>query len=204
MSLISSSTGLTRYRVVEDVPDELFRQVPELLKRHAFQDIDNTADERSFGWTNFDDMLDTEWVESIPDKGQFIVFSLRLETRRIPPATLKKHFNIALKRELIQAKEQGKNFLSRDRKKEIKEQVTLKLRARFLPIPAVFDAAWDVRTNRVYFDSGNAKSRELFEDCFKLTFDLSLEPLTPFFLARDMLGEDMVAKLEGLEPTIFV
>jgi len=204
LSILSASTGLTRYRVIEEVSDDFLRELPEKLKQFKFIDIDNTAEERSFGWTNFDDMLDMEWIQSPPEKANYFTFALRLDTRRIQPAVLKKHFTIALNKELAQAKEQGKNFVSRDRKREIKEQVTLRLRAKSLPIPAVFDVIWDPSNNRIYIDTTNAKACALFEDYFTLTFDLHLEPLTPFFLAMDILGEEAAGKLENLDPTIFV
>lgn len=204
MSILSASLGLTRYRIIEDVPNDLLQQVPEKLKQFCMVDIDGTADERSFGWTNMDDMLDMGWTQSPPEKGEYFTFSLRLDTRRIPPAVLKKHYTIALNKELEHNKEQGKNFVSRDRKREIKEQVTLRLRARSLPIPAVFDIVWNPSENRVYLATTNSKVRALFEDHFAATFDLHLEPLTPFFMAMDVLGEDAAPKLENLDPTIFV
>jgi len=204
LSILSASLGLTRYRIIEEVPNELLQQVPEKLQQFCMVDIDGTADERSFGWTNFDDMLDMGWTQSPPEKGEFFTFKLRLDTRRIPPAVLKKHFTVALNKELAQAKEQGKTFISRDRKREIKEQVTLRLRARSLPIPAVFDVIWNPSQNRVYLDTTNSKVQALFEDHFKITFDLSLEPLTPFFMAMDILGEEAAPRLENLDPTVFV
>jgi hypothetical protein len=167
-------------------------------------DIDGTADERAFGWANIDDMLDMNWTVSPPEKANYFAFSLRLDTRRIPPSVLKKHNTIAVNKELAHNKEQGKNFVSRDRKREIKEQVALRLRARTLPIPAVFDIIWNPTTNRIYLSTTNAKVRSLFEDHFTLTFDLHLEPLTPFFMAMDILGEDAAPRLENLDPTIFV
>ena len=204
MPILSASTGLTRYRIVEDVQDNFIRQLPELLKKFSFKDIDHTAEERSFGWVNMDDMLDEQWRISPPEKGQYFTFSLRLDTRRTQPAVLKKHLQIALNYELEEARKEGKNFISRDRKREIKEQVTLKLRARSLPIPAVFDIVWNVPENRVYLTSSNSKVMELFEDYFETSFALNLEPLTPFFLAMDILGEEAAQKLESLDPTYFV
>ncbi len=204
LSILSASLGLTRYRIIEEVPRELLQEVPEKLRKFGFVDIDATADERSFGWTNIDDMLDMNWTQSPPEKAEFFAFALRLDTRRIPPAVLKKHTTIALNKELEHNKEQGKNFVSRDRKREIKEQVTLRLRARTLPIPAVFDIVWNPKANRLHLATTNAKVRALFEDHFALTFDLHLEPLTPFFMAMDILGEDAAPRLEHLDPTIFV
>ncbi|SMF40118.1 recombination-associated protein RdgC [Desulfovibrio gilichinskyi] len=204
MPILSASVGLTRYRILEDIEDDLIRSIPNLLVKYAFKDIDNTAEERSFGWVNMDDMLDDKWSVSPPEKGQYHTFSLRLDTRRIQPAVLKKHLQIALNYELEEAKKEGKNFISRDRKREIKDQVTLKLRARSLPIPAVFDVVWNIPENRLYFACTNSKVLDMFEEYFSDTFELTLEPLTPFFLAMEILGDDAAQKLESLDPTYFV
>ena len=204
MSILSTSLGLTRYRVVEDIPDSLWREVPKRLADNAFHDIDDSVDERSFGWCNIDNMLDLDWSDSPPEKGHYMCFSLRLDTRRIPPAVFKKHCMIALAKELAQAKTEGKSFISKDRRREIKDQVMLRLRARSLPVPAVFDAVWNTRDGRVILATTNAKARALFEDHFNLSFGLELEALTPFALATDMLGEAAVARLETLEPTSFI
>ena len=58
MPILSTSLGLTRYRVVEAIPDSLWREAPKRLKDNAFRDIDATVDERSFGWCNIDNMLE--------------------------------------------------------------------------------------------------------------------------------------------------
>jgi hypothetical protein len=205
VAILSTSLGLTRYRVVEAIPDSLWRESPKRLKDNAFRDIDATTDERSWGWCNIDNMLDMEWAESPPEKGHYLCFSLRLDTRRIPPAVFKKHCMIALSGELEQAKAEGKAFISKDRRREIREMVMLRLRARSLPVPAVFDAIWNMQTGRILFASTNAKAKTLFEDHFNLSFGLTLEPLTPFFLAASMLGGDAaIPRLEALESSNFV
>ncbi len=205
MPILSASLGITRYRIVEQVPSTLWAEIPKRLKDNAFKDIDGTLDERSWGWCNADNMLDLEWAESPPEKAHYLTFTLRLDTRRIPPAVIKKHTMIALAEELQKVKAEGKAFISKDRRREIREQVMLRLRARSLPIPAVFDAAWNTQTGRVLFFSTNSKAKTLFEDHFQLSFQLTLEPLTPFFLAMDMLGgEAAIPRLEAVEPTAFV
>lgn len=203
MPFFSSSVSLTRYRIMDEVSDQLLREAPERLVKHAFQDIDHTADERSFGWVCADDYLDCRWQASPPEKGHFFVFSLRLDTRRVQPSVFKKHVLLAERDFLASITDPEKRFMSKDRKREIREQVMLKLRARAMPVPAVFEAAWDLRTHTVYLASTNSKVRSLFEDLFTLTFELALEPLTPFFLAARMLGEEALPRLESLEPTDF-
>lgn len=91
-----------------------------------------------------------QWRSAPPEKGAYLAFALRLDTRRIPPAVLKKYVTIALREEEGRIKEQGKKFIARDRKNELRDQVKLRLMGRFLPIPAVFDVAWATDTNIVY------------------------------------------------------
>ena len=123
-------------------------------------------------------------------------------TRRIQPAVLKKHLDIALRREL-DAKEGEKKFISKDRKQEIREQVVLRLRSRTLPVPAVFDVIWNTTSPVIWCGSINSKANSLFEDIFALTFEVALEPQSPFFLATRLLGEEAIVRLENVEPTDF-
>lgn len=204
MAFLSASNSFTRFRITEPVPQEMWAQIADKLKEFAFRDIDETSDERSLGWVSFEDMLDIDWREAPPQKGGYIAFSLRLDTRRVPPAVLKKHTAIAMKAEEARNREMGKKYVSRERKKELREQVELKLRLRTLPIPAEFNAIWNTADNSVYFASTQAKMIEAFQKHFAKTFNLDLDPLTPYGLAAKILGEDGLAKLDHLEPTRFV
>ncbi|WP_461210663.1 hypothetical protein [Desulfocurvus sp. DL9XJH121] len=203
MGFLSASTSFTRYRIQGEVPDTLWPEILDRLKRNAFQDIDHTADERSFGWVSFDDMLDPAFRVAPPEKGEFLTFALRLDTRRISAAVLKKHFTLAMNDEMERMEKDGKKFVSRDRKRELKDQTKLRIMARTLPIPAVFDVVWNTRSGVIYLASVQSKLRSLFEDCFTLTFDLHLEPLTPYYQALQVLGENRQAQLDDYEPAIF-
>ncbi|NMC49074.1 MAG: hypothetical protein GYA47_06575 [Desulfovibrio sp.] len=203
MALLSASGSFTRYTIVGDVPDAVLRDPVDRLKRYAFQDIDATADERSFGWVSFEDMLDAHFASAPVQKAHYLLFSLRLDTRRISPAVFKKHLRMAMDAERQTGKEGGRAFVTKDRRTEIAEQVKLRLMAKSLPIPAVFEAVWNVDTHEVLLNSTNAKVRNLFEDLFTLTFELHLTPMTPFFLAERLLGEPRRGELEGLEPSPF-
>ncbi|MBG3877778.1 MULTISPECIES: recombination-associated protein RdgC [Nitratidesulfovibrio] len=203
MGFLNASSSFTRFRIADPVPATLWPTLPDKLKQFCFRDIDNTSDERSWGWVCFDDMLDTAWRTAPPEKGGYIAFSLRQDTRRIPAAVLKKHLSLALREEEARNKEQGKKFISRERKKELKEQTRLRLMSRFLPIPAEFNVLWAIDTGIIYFASTQSKMIDLFSDYFTLTFDLHLEPLTPYALAASMLDEAAMTRLDTLEPTRF-
>jgi DNA recombination-dependent growth factor C len=201
---MSASVGLTRYRIVEeDIPSALWHEIEDRLKRNAFRDIDGSAEERSFGWVSFDNMLDPDFALCPPEKGPYLTFTLRLDTRRIPPAVMKKHVTVALNQAMQAMREQGKKFLTKEQKTEIREQVELRLRARSLPIPACFDVVWDTTSQQVWIASTQPKLTDLFEELFTHTFGLHLEPLTPYFQALKDLGASRQVELDGFEPTLF-
>ncbi len=204
MGFLNSTTSFTRLAILEDVPKDLLPQIQELLKKHAFKDIDNMALERSFGWTSFDDMLDTNWEHSYCDKADYICFSLRLDTRRVPPAVLKKHTRLALMEEEKLLSAQGKKFVSKERRAEIKEKVKLEMMTRFLPIPAEFQVVWSLQRNMIYLASAQQKIVNMFIEKFVESFDLHLEPLSAYPLALQILGEDASKELDEITPSNFV
>ncbi|GFM36208.1 recombination-associated protein RdgC [Desulfovibrio psychrotolerans] len=203
MGFMNASASFTRFQITEPVPSELWAQIPDKLKQFAFQEIEETAEERGWGWVCYDDMLDSFWRTAPPEKGEFITFSLRLDTRRVSAAVMKKYLTLAIREEEKRIKEQGKKYIARERKKELKEQVQLKLRARTLPVPAEFNAVWNIQTGIVYFASTQSKVLDLFAEHFSTTFGLDLEPLTPYALAVRLKGEDIMHALDNLEPSRF-
>ena len=203
MGLLSSSVAFSRFRINGEVSSGLLSQIPAALIRNSFRDIDRTTDERSFGWVCFDNFLDSEWAGAPPEKGEFMVFALRLDTRRVAPAVLRKHFRMALEKEMSEQNKESRKFISKGRKKEIKEQVSAALLATTLPVPAVFDVAWNLRDNIVYFASVREKIIELFMQNFKQTFDLYLERITPYASARYLIASDRITALEAMESADF-
>ncbi|MEG2172560.1 MAG: recombination-associated protein RdgC [Desulfovibrionaceae bacterium] len=205
MGFLNAACSFTRFRIVDPVSPALLNEIPQKLRQpeFVFRDIDETADEQSFGWVCFEDMLDPQWHTAPPEKGSYFVFSLRLDTRRVPAGVIKKHLTLALRAELARSKEQGKSYVSRERKKELKEQVLLRLRSRFLPVPAEFNVIWSTETNTLWFASTQGKVIELFSDHFTKTFNLDIEQLTPYSLALSLVDEDAATSLDTIEPTRF-
>ncbi|TVM05743.1 hypothetical protein DPQ33_19590, partial [Oceanidesulfovibrio indonesiensis] len=136
--------------------------------------------------------------------GEYLAFALRLDTRRVSPAVFKKYTLLAMEEAEKQAKEEGRKYLSRERKKEIKEQVRIKLMARAMPVPAVFDVVWNTTSHTIYLASTNNKVRELFNNHFTDTFELHLEPVTPYFQALRLLGEEAQPAIDAVEPARFM
>ena len=205
MGFANSSCSFTRFRILDPVPATLWPQILDKLKQFAMRDIDDIPEMQGQGWACFEDMLDTDWVTAPPQKGAYIVFSLRLDMRRIPAGVVKKHVALALKEEKKRMGEQGKNYIARERKKELKEQVMLRLRMRFLPIPAEFQVVWNTAESTLYFASTQQKMLDLFEELFIRTFELHIVPLSPYELAVARMRDNnaLQLQLDTLEPTQF-
>jgi hypothetical protein len=182
----------------------LWPAIPDKLRQFSFKDIDAIPEERSWGWTSFDDMLDTAWRSAPPEKGAYLAFAFRLDTRRIPPGVLKKHVLVAVREEEARIREQGTKFIARARKIELRDAVRLRLMQRFLPIPAVFEVIWATDSGRICLASHNTKLIDLFMEHFTLSFNLHLEALTPYGLASTILDEAAMRRADELEPTRFV
>ena len=195
MGFLNASSSFTRFSIVDPVPEQLWADIPDLLKKGALLDIDELPEMEAKGWTCFDDYLDTQWVTASPHKGEYLAFTLRIDTRRIPAGVIRKHVTLALKKEKLANLAQGKTYISKERKKEIKEQVTLRLRQRFLPVPA--------EINEVWLASVQNKVIELFMQLFLDTFQLHLQQLTPSALAIQLMGEGQVETIDRIEATVF-
>ena len=195
MGFLNASSSFTRFSIVDPVPEQLWADIPDLLKKGALLDIDELPEMEAKGWTCFDDYLDTQWVTASPHKGEYLAFTLRIDTRRIPAGVIRKHVTLALKKEKLANLAQ--------RKKEIKEQVTLRLRQRFLPVPAEINVVWSIRKNEVWLASVQNKVIELFMQLFLDTFQLHLQQLTPSALAIQLMGEGQVETIDRIEATVF-
>ena len=203
MGFANASTSFTRFRILDTVTDEIIREVPERLRKHAFVDIADLPEMHAQGWVCFEDFLDAEWAAAPPQKGDYLVFSLRVDNRKIPAGVVRKHVALALQREKEEMRAKNKTFISRERKKELKEQVLLRLRQRFLPVPGEFNVIWSLEKNEVWLASTQSGMIDLFMEEFLKTFDLRLEQLTPYTLAVSMLDEDALLRLDRLEATQF-
>jgi hypothetical protein len=128
---------------------------------------------------------------------------LRIDRRRLPGALLKKYHRL----EMQKAKEMGSDKgLSRSEREELKEKARLDLLTRLPPQTQALDVCWDSLGGQVWLGSGSAPVKELFEDLFRRTFELELEPVQPWTLAQRLVEpEGHSARLESAAPlTLYV
>lgn len=173
MGLMAKNCALTVFKVENPAA-----VTAEKLKQFALAPIDDLpGEEMARGWVNFDDMLDPAWDMSVPEKGNFMVFGFRIDTRRVPGPVLRKEYGKALQEEQEKARAEGKQFVSRERKKELKELIKARLMAKTPPSPAVVDAALDMTTGQLLVSSTSGRQLESFAEHFKASFDQDIQEL---------------------------
>lgn len=156
----------------------------EKLKKYAFRSIDSlNAETKAHGWTSIEDMLDVDWQFSTPEKGHYLCFSLRVDTRKISQPVLKKHLAEALREEAEKNSTEGKTYVSRSRKRELKELYTARLLAKTDPVPVTVDVAFDTQSGLLYVGSTSTAHLELVAELFTQSF--GQEPL-PVPIAVDV------------------
>lgn len=146
------------------------------LKQYAFRPVP-VGEPKAWGWVNIDDLTDTDWSRSVPEKGEFMGFALRVDTRKVAAPVLKLHLEEAFRQEEAKNATEGKAFISRARKKELKELHTAKLMAKAEPVPASADVAVDMSSGLVYVGSTSKSMLETFEEYFERSFGVKPERL---------------------------
>lgn len=188
MGFIKGSLSLTRYRVKEEPPELLTDEyLDERLAKNAFVDIEHTPEERSLGWVEFLNHLGGNFNPATYRFGGLLVFTLRLDTRKLQARTISRYYAI---REARYMEETGRkpNSLA---KKELKEAVKSELLSRSLLNTELMEVAWLYQENEIWLAATGEKRRETFEELWGRTFGLALQMLVPATLGLELLGNDL-------------
>ena len=203
MGILSSTVSVTRYRVNGDMGDSPIERVENGLKKFTIQDIDKEPSEIASGWTSLFDPYTPDFNGSSFLVASYFVFSLRIDKKSVPVKVLKKQYAIEEKKRLV---ESGREFLSKNEKKQLKEEIKNFLLTRMPPVPHVFDLIWDYEKSLLCFYSTQKAANEEIESLFLKSFNISLVKLFPFTLAdfESDLSDPEKDVLLKLKPSVFM
>ena len=92
MGVRSGSLTYRRYRVVGDLPEQLHATFLDAITQRVHREIDLGGDqERSFGWTSPEDLLELEIVHDQIFLADMLSLTFRVDTLRIPADAMKLH-----------------------------------------------------------------------------------------------------------------
>jgi len=200
MGVFSGTLSYARYFVEGELPDTSLRETfLERVQQYATPELTVEAEEEEVvGWSCVEGLLDTNFSIEKLFFNEYMIFSLRTDTWRIPSTLLKAY---AQEAELKIMQEKEKDKLSKQEKKEIREVVKQQLKRKSLPSISGYDVCWHLDQNIVRFWSLSSKKNEMFVDLFEKTFQVNLVPLSPYTWAEkaEVAEEDLeaMAQLEA-------
>jgi DNA recombination-dependent growth factor C len=128
---------------------------------------------------------------------RFAVFSLRLDTRRVPSALLKAQVDLRL--QTLQ-KEKDLAFIGKEARISLADEVKADLLRKVLPTPKVAEVAWDLKGGMLWTTAASQKTQSALIGLFIKSFGCELQPLAPLLLAGRMLPHLPVESLMALDP----
>ena len=181
MGITSATISLTRYHVEGDFAAPVIETVGRALKRHSISEIDDESNDKSVGWTSLQHPFAPDFDGSSFVVGSYFVFSLRIDKKSIPPKVLQKHQAIESAKRLTQS---GRDFLSNNEKKQIKDHVLNLLSLRIPATPNIYDLLWNYEQHQLWFFTNLKSANEELETLFIQSFGLNLIRLFPYTMAE--------------------
>jgi len=203
MSILSSTVSITRYKVHGKIKPPIIDHISDGLKSNTILEIDNQISDKAIGWTSFDTPFQPDFDGSSFVYANYFVFALRIDKKNITAKVLKKHYTIEAAKRMADS---GRDFLSKNEKKLVKEHVISKLIVRIPATPNIYDLVWNYEDSVVWFFSNLKAANEELETLFSKSFDLSLIRLFPYTAAELSadLTDSQLDELKKISPTPFV
>ena len=168
----AAANSIAQMSVTGEMPNILSRisWFSEALTAHAFQSIDETTDEVSYGWVQADEVDDSTFeTPNTYMRDRYALFTLRYDQRKIAAVVLKAMVTKEEKKYLLG----HPNFrrVPKSIREEIKERVRLLLLAKTPPTPSFIDVAWDLDGGVISVFSTSTSAIDKFETLFRKTFE---------------------------------
>lgn len=177
MGLLKGSVTFSRYRVAGAMSDGFNDFFDERIRRHAFQDSWRVADEKVAGWISIENCLDTDFPYAAYAQGKYMLFSLRIDRKTIPPALFRIRVMEAERNHLA---ESGQKKLYKEQREAIRDSVRLDLLSKTLPVPSFYEICWSVSDRVLFFCTLSDKIGSELQEMFRDAFGLTLFPHTPW------------------------
>lgn len=195
MSLLAGSLTAARFLVLGPVPSHF--DMGMHLSNDRFRPFEDGLEEERLGWCDWRNPLltppDPDWM--IQDR--FALFSLRVDTRRVPATILKAHVELRAQRIIEEKDLKG---LGREARISIQDEVKAELLQKVSPTTKVYEVAWDLKGGQLWTTAASAKASGALLGLFMKTFGCELQPMAPLVLAARVAPHVPTDALLALDP----
>lgn len=171
---------MTRYSVKGQLDEPIIESIAAGLNSNIISDIDGGPADHAVGWTNFNNPYVSGFEGSSFLIGSHFVFSLRVDKKTVPVKMVQKYFAAESEKRL---KSSGRDVLSANEKKIIKDHVINLLNLKIPATPNVYDVVWSYEQNELWFFSNLKSANEHLESLFSKSFQLQLIRSIPYTMA---------------------
>ena len=185
MGLLKGTVTFSRFRIVGALPDRFPEFFNERIRRFAFQNVWRTTDEKAAGWADLENILDTEFPYASYAQGRYMIFSLRIDRKPVPPSLLRLRVMEAERKQLA---ENGQKKLYREQREAIRESVRLELLGKSLPVPSFQEICWSVPDGILTFCCLSDKVAGELQELFRESFSLDIAPYAPWGTGEAVAG----------------
>ena len=193
MGLLSATTSLTRYKVDGKLDDPILDTIAAGLKNNTISDIDDNPSDQAVGWASLQDPFNSNFDGSSFMIGTYVAFALRVDKKAVPTKMVQKHYAIESAKRL---KEMGRDFLSANEKRMVKDHVVNMLTLKMPSTPNVYDVVWQYEMGELWFFSNLKSANEALETLFIKSFGVPLVRCIPYTMA--MMAPGMTAQEQDL------
>ena len=196
MHFLKRTASFIRLRVIGQLAFAHDR-FQEALIQNSFRDLCDIAEaEESFGWVAPDNCLQQPQLDQMMIEPYFKLM-LRLDRRKVPAALFNAHLAIEEQAALAAS---GKKKLSLSERRELKYAVKKFLLEKAPATSSLYRALWNFRSGNCFLFSTSRGILNRFTQLFIRTFELELEPVTPWAMAEQWAGaHNALSCLQHLE-----
>lgn len=195
MSLLQGTLSLRRFLVLGPVPDE--KDLLEGLQQDRFRPFEDGLEEERLGWCDWRNPLIIPPEEDWVSQERYAIFSLRIDTRRVPATLLKAYVDLRLQKLM---KEKDLAFVGKEARISLQDEVKVELLKKVLPVPKVVEVAWDLKGGILWTTASSSKTQSALTGLFMKSFGCELQPLAPLLLAGRLAPHLPVESLMALDP----
>ncbi|MEO2169924.1 MAG: recombination-associated protein RdgC [bacterium] len=202
MGFLSASSTIVRLHAQAPAKPDRSAMV-DAISRHAFKDDEpGLPREEASGWVTIHDPMVTYFDTSDVFFQQYLLVGFRYDKRSVPAKLAWMERRVA---ERERRERDGVERLTLSIRREIKEEVTDRLMQKALPVPRLFECAWNLDTGIVYFTTRTGTVQEAFQTAFRETFGVAPMPMIPYLTAEHVgLSAKVVDTFRGLEPALLI
>lgn len=181
MAFESGSVSYRMFYVTKAMPKDAVARFAE----NAAPPISTLGDGEIHGWVSGRHLLDRVITDANAYYGSFLRLTLMKADRKIPEALLRAECRME---EIARQEAQGKAFLSRTERKEIKDEISARLQPSMPPQLKGVPFVYDERDGILYAAALNDKQSDALTISFAQTLGFRLIPVDPETAAAKRLG----------------